>query len=487
MRLLSMALLFVVSFSMLVSCSDNDTDNKSQPTMKNETEFTIEEELDSYALRNIISDNLPDKDFEGAVFKVIARDREDFVTDIGTELEESGDVIEDAIYSRNSNIEERFNVNIQAVYDPNPIATTRNSVLAGDDEFDLLMAQVIELGTATIEGNYLDWYEDLPYVNLDKPWYIGNAKDALAIKEHAYMMIGEYNLSVLRFTYCMYFNKNLAEDYNVGDLYQIVNDGNWTLDQLSNTIKDIHNDINGDGVMDQSDLYGLVTDYYSAVITYQYAFDNPTMAWDADGLPVLNANTPKTVSIVEKVYDLLYTNNGAHADTWGVDGGIWEEERALFTNSLFRSAITYRDYDFDFGIIPYPKWDEHQSEYYTMSDGAHDAMAVPVTISNPEKTSIIIEALNAESYKKVIPAYYDIALKVKFTRDEASVGVLDLILDGRCFDFGYIYDGWQGVAFLLQDCISNKSADYTSKYAAKESGAINRYDTVIQGLLELEN
>lgn len=476
-------MLCVMIFFIILSCSPENTGDIPQITSGIESD--VEEELDSIQARNLISDNLPNIDFEGDTFKVMARARNDFVTDIGTELEESGDIFEDSIYRRNATIEEKFNIKIEAVYDDGAIPKLRSSVLANDDEFDLLMAQVIEIGTASIEGHYLDWYTDLPYINLDKPWYIGNAKDAFAVKNHAYMMIGEYNLSVLRFTYCMYFNKNLAEKYNVGDLYGIVNNGDWTLDRLSAMIKDVHEDINGDGVMDENDLYGLTTDYYSAAITYQYAFNHPMMKWNADGLPELNANTPKMISIVEKIYDLFYNNEGTLADTWGVSSPIWQSERALFINGLFQSAVAYRDYEFDFGIIPYPKWDDAQSMYYTMADGAHDAMAVPVTISNPEKTSIIIEALNAESYKQVVPSYYDIALKVKFTRDEASVEVLDMILEGRYFDFGYIYDGWQGVAFLLQDCMSNKTSDYSSKYAAREQTAIKRYDTIIEGLLEL--
>ena len=55
-----------------------------------------------------------------------------------------------------------------------------------------------------------------------------------------------------------------------------------------------------------------------------------------------------------------------------------------------------------------------------MADGAHGTMMVPITISDPERTSIIIEALNAETYKQVVPAYYDTALKNRYSRDAES-------------------------------------------------------------------
>ena len=39
-----------------------------------------------------------------------------------------------------------------------------------------------------------------------------------------------------------------------------------------------------------------------------------------------------------------------------------------------------------------------------------------------------------------VPAYYDVALTGKHIRDEDSAEMLDIILDGRVFDLGYIYN-----------------------------------------------
>ena len=149
--------------------------------------------------------------------------------------------------------------------------------------------------------------------------------------------------------------------------------------------------------MTDKDLYGFTSDYWSAAITYQYAFDNPVMTKNSEGIPELAFNTPKLAQIVDKLYTFFYENPGSYVGDWGVSGPFWHEGRVLFLNGLFTNASTYRDLEFDFGIIPYPKWDEVQARYYTMSDGAHDVMAVPITTDDPERTSIIVEALNAES------------------------------------------------------------------------------------------
>ena len=53
----------------------------------------------------------------------------------------------------------------------------------------------------------------------------------------------------------------------------------------------------------------------------------------------------------------------------------------------------------DYSILPYPKWDEAQENYYTMVDGGHQIQAVPLTTKNLERAGTILEALNAESYQ----------------------------------------------------------------------------------------
>jgi ABC-type glycerol-3-phosphate transport system substrate-binding protein len=471
-RIISVILSIIV-LAGLLSCGTTTKD--ADATMPSGTESTTAQDVDP---RLSISDELPERDFGGYEFRVAARDRDDFVMEVGSQLEESGEIISDAIYARNKTVEDRFNIKITSVHNPLPQKTVKDAVLAGDDSFDLLLGQVVEMGPTVLEGNYLNWFT-LPYVKLDKPWYINNASETMSVNNKAYIMSGEYCLSILRFTYCVYFNKTLMKDFGIPDPYKTVNDGKWTIDYFNEIVKKVHSDVNGDGVMDENDLYGFTSDFYSAAVTYQYAFDNPVFKKDSSGELKLSYYSPKMIQIVDKVYELFYGNEGSYVGTWGVSGPIWQGGRAMLLNGIFESAVQYRSSDIDFGILPYPKFDEQQEKYLTMSDGAHSIMAVPVTVSDPERTSIIIEALNAESYKQVVPAYYEKALKVKYSRDNESVKILDIILDGRYFDFGYIYDGWKGFAFVLQELTSSKSKDFVSLYEKKETSASKYYQTIL--------
>lgn len=459
-----------------------DTQNAS-----GETEEAVTEEPTEADLRAKIPDNLPEKDMNGYKFNIWVRNRGDFINDVGLELEESGDVVDDAILSRNNTVAERFNVEFDSriiesgAFD----AEVVKSIQSGDDACNLALGQIITISGKGIEGYFLDWYDDLPYVNLKQPWYIGNAAEACSVDGHAYIMIGEYDLDVLRFTYCMYFNKKIVQDYDIPNLYTTVADGKWTYDYLYNLSTQVYQDLDGDTKKSESDLLCISGDPYSAVVTYQYAFNNPLFTINDKGTPTMTFDTEKAHDIVVKLNELYWNTAGGYTQNWGTGSEAWNNGNLLFYTGLFQNFNSYRDLNFDFGIIPYPKYDEAQENYYTMSDGAHAGMVVPTTVSDPENTSIILEALNAETYKQVVPAYYDIALKVKYARDNESAEVLDLLMQSRVFDFGYMYNNDGSLAFAIQRLVSKNSNNTESEYAACMKKGTKLFEKVIAAYQEL--
>jgi hypothetical protein len=247
-------------------------------------------------------------------------------------------------------------------------------------------------------------------------------------------------------------------------------------------------DLDGDAQMTASDQFGLFTTTGSPAVTYLWAYDAPIADKDADNYPVLNFKPEKWSQIVEKVYNQYYENLGSYvvaADKTENDK-LFRNSQVLFINSYFLTLLGYRDIEFEFGIIPYPKFDENQEKYYTMADGFHSLFAIPKTVSNLDFVGAVTELLNAESYKQVVPVYYETALKVKYARDNESVQIMDMILDGRVFDFGYFYDDWKGFAFMLQDLVQQKSKDFASYYAKREAQAIAQFDKVMTAYMELE-
>jgi hypothetical protein len=348
---------------------------------------------------------------------------------------------------------------------------------------------MINMGGLSTSDVYYNMYE-LPYVDFEKPWWLKSATEELTVDGKSFFAISHLGYNALDYTYCYYFNKNMAQDYGLENLYQVVRDGKWTIDYLHNTVKDIYKDVDNDGKRSDTDLYGLVSNAMSATVTYMWAFDNPVSKKNDEGLPELVLNTPKMSSIVTKLYEMYFDTTGilatnkdtnAYGKWWELGFKSFKDGNALFTTGVFNDAIlNYRDVEFDYGMLPYPKWDEAQENYYTMMDGHGPLLAVPITITDPEFVGIMLEVMSAEGYKHITPAYYDVALKTKYARDEETLEMLDLILDGRRFDFGYIYDGWNGMAFCLQNLFTANKSDFTSYYEKNESKALKYYQTVIE-------
>ena len=157
---------------------------------------------------------------------------------------------------------------------------------------------------------------------------------------------------------------------------------------------------------------------------------------------------------------------------------------ALFTVSSFGLTPFLRDMESDFGIVPTPKYDETQEEYYgRLIDGW---INVPLyCCENPERTSVIMEALAVESKNYVIPAIYEKSIKDKCLRDEESIRMLEVIQKNKIIDLGDTV--WMDpIRNLFMDCYRNKQPDFASAMEKKTRLVNKTIEKAIKAFSELE-
>ena len=478
-RILSILLALVLISSVSCASDANPTDSDSVDSTPDSTTENPDETISLEDARQLVDDGLPERDYEGQEFTITVNDYDEtlFFSE-----EQTGDVLSDIIYDRNRAVEERFNVNFNFVVDTygNLNNIVRTSVLAGDDEYQLLTQHMLQADSWVLSEILLNWY-DIPYVDFEKPWWGESNINDLTYHGAAFLALGDFSLSTIGRTYSIYFDKVQAEAYQLPDLYELVYDGGWTIDKLSEFSKDVYTDLNNNGTRDFEDFYGYTTSVASNIGAYLWAFGEKIIE---DGELVLDVG--KTTDIIAKLIDVTQVNPGTFYDPnyKNAEGNLHyvgiEKLAAgttMFASSLISSGITYmRDVQNDYGIIPYPKWDEAQEDYITIVDGGCPVLAIPKSVADTEMSGIIAEALCAETYKNVIPDYYGLVLKEKGVRDEESFEMIDFIISKRVYDFGYIYDNWKGFGFTLEALVKEGNANFASYYAANESAKMAEYE-----------
>ncbi|MBP3918774.1 MAG: hypothetical protein J6I50_06345 [Clostridia bacterium] len=479
----------------MTACADSakdgakdGTDTGAVKTNPAQTEETADIN-DPYSDRMNISANLPDGlDFGGAHLRSMVNDTNAGVmtNDIYTEAQ-TGDVVDDALYDRRVYVEELLNV----VIDPSVIMppddaspAMRRSVNAGEDAYDVFLQHMIIGGGDVLEGIFLNWY-DIPHMNFKNPWYPQTTIESLTIDNVMYTLMSDVMISSIHNTYCYFYNKDIAANNDLPDLYDIVSSGDWTFDQLTKLTKDIYKDLNGNGVQDMDDQYGYATSIDSNVAVYLWSFDVDMVTPSSNGVEI-TANNERMVNTVEKLRDFFYNSGETFvADVWTDFINMFVAEKVLFIpRNIGETQTFFREMD-NYGLLPFPKYDTAQEQYYTMLDGCAPLMSIPKTARNTEMIGAVLEAMGEYSYKYVVPAYYDVALKVKGTRDEKSIEMLDIITAGRVVDFGFVFDNWKGFSFCLSELLAkNNHADFSSYYAKREKSVIKHYTQVYETFLE---
>lgn len=472
------ALMLVLTF-MFSACQSADADTPTDT--ENETEPATSK-LDA---RLALDDLLPEENYDGYEFKIFTIQASLDEYDPETEV---GEVVIDSVFERNRTVEERFNVTMTAVDsgEANLIDNTnavRKIVLSGDDAFDTAQLHSLYGANLSLEGLLVNLY-DVEYLNFLQPWWFPQSVNELTFMDQMYLACNSLSSTSLSITAVNFVNMAMMEDYSLGDIYEVVRSGKWTLDTMTEMTKAVYSDLNGNGEKDVEDRFGLVTQAQREDLWT--AFDVPILQKETDTLTIVALND-KLVDVVERIYDLFYTGNSTLLmdlnDFPKNVAEIFSNGNSLFLQEyLFLAAEDYfRESEFDYGIVPLPKYDEAQENYRSFAEGAY--AAIPITNPNTERSGVLLEALTAEGYKQIYPAYFEIALKDKYLRDEQSTEMLDLVSDTMTVSFSFVYDNWQGFGHLFGKIFGVKTGttDVASYYEKNLKTAQKRVDKILEG------
>lgn len=489
---LLLALLMLTSATM-VSCSDG-TENSEDvsdntpavDTQIENVEETEPEELTPAEQRALIPDDLPDQTFDGRSYIIAVAQNKEF--EIKSE-ELTGEATNDAVYDRNIRIEDRFDVKIES-YFPSaaPYDDVKTVVTSGTYAYDVVGFQNYKSFVPIMAGVLYNWCE-MPHVNLEKPWHNQLANDPATINGKLYAINSDLSISTLQYTYGMFFNYNIWDRYGVSsqDFYDMVFDGTWTVEKMQSMTTEIWEDTNGNGIHDRDDIHG-----YSVYLglnntdVWLAAFDLDVATINDDGTFEITFFNEKTVNALEKAIALSYDKNGyINTVSWRDVPDAFAEGKVAMTQLYFgETTESLGEMEDTYGILPLPKFDENQEGYYTNAWDTFSVYAVPLTVDDDDLdvTGIIFEALCAESYKTVFPAYYDQALKSRYSAEPATAEIIDLIMAGRKLEFTFQFgENLSSLPYMFRQMLASKSTDIASTYK-KQQKSLNK---VMQRMLNI--
>ena len=107
---------------------------------------------------------------------------------------------------------------------------------------------------------------------------------------------------------------------------------------------------------------------------------------------------------------------------------------------------------------------------------------IPVTNGSMELTGAVLEETNYRAKLHITPAYYEICLKGKYSRDPESISMLDLIFQSRVLDLGdslfcsSVRDGFAASMY------SSDNRDLISTVAKNEKVINKTVSKLVEGL-----
>lgn len=468
----------------LLGCATTEvetTGEDTQTTVATETE-TEETEL---------TPNIPATDMEGKDMHLFIQGWCNYdplqITDILVE-ELNGEGINDAAYNRNLEMEQVLNCTVSAEVEPNSyndgVKHVINTVTAGDPAYDFVLMRAIQYNQLCLCGGFYG-LSDVPYIDLEKPWWDSGFYDAVSILGKTYGAISDITINSYLLAANVYFNKDMIGDYGLDDPYTLVDEGTWTWDKMFAMADVVDQDLNGDGKFTNEDLFGIT-----------YIDDSPeallggagvTFAeLDKDGIPQVTLYGEENMTKIMKLSSLLQDQAisfNCHARSPQVnadEAGMLVRGQTLFCLGGLYYAPEMRLMDQDFGIVPYPKYDEEQSDCrISCFTVALTYASVPLTNTDLDNTGIFMEYYAYLGRRDILPALYEKLLLGKVSRDNESQAMLDIIFNNRTFDTGMIFD-FAGLRTDLRTHYHALKEDFASLFAANKEKVQTNIEEIVE-------
>ena len=491
MKLLCLSLACLMLLTCFVACAVESDDPVK------ETGGTTAAEEGTLDPAQSALEALGEIDWGGDDFTVLFNDefKSEVYAENGTVDKDGGSsqVINDAVYERNSLFEDRCKLVFKTIQKPAAAVTTsvQNEASAPTGDFQMIDHRLGDSATLATSGYLYDFYG--LGVDLSGEWWdSGTAEFVLA--GGVYFMSGSLNFADDGVTYVLIFNKDMQKTYSntVPNPYQTARDGEWTLEYFNTVIQGVSAD-NGDGKWNEMDTYGFITTWEygnTFFIGSDLRYINNT---NEDGEITLflsdKAQMEKALTVLELSQAIYHNNNASFMTPPGQEPiGLtaFQENRGLFYGEVVRNLTQLtKEMKTEFGIMPVPKYDKSQAFYRTWTHASGSTFSVTSAIPGDKAETMgqIVQAYAILSHQTVKPAYYDIMLTSRNVHDADSADMMDLMFANRIYEMSFYFNTFSFFD-LFKTATNDNSDTFSSNYTAQAKTFDRKLKTVLRKLSE---
>ena len=496
-QLFALLLALLMTAPAFLSCSESGANEETAaeteaaaPSADGEiaAEETVDDSIDE---NGYLKDDLPDElDFAGQEIKLLYWS--DVENQEFTAEEFTGEIVNDAIYQRNLNVEDDLNVKYTWIGTPGNggnidayVAKVRESHTAGDNAYDIYASYSRTIMASVING-FTTNLEDAPYLDFDKPWWPDNLLKESTINNHLYLVSGDISTNVLHMMYCVYYNRQLLEDYQLENPTDLVFENRWTLDALVSMSTGAYLDLNGNTKKDIDDQFGFtITDFHNDA--FYTGSDLKLVEHDAEKILIVSPDFfgEKSVSVIEKLGP-WETSNDVYV------GGDYEipftEGRSVFTiNRAHYASKALRDSELSYGIVPVPKYDEAQADYRTVMGNPVTLYSISVSTPYKEICAAVLECMASNGYRLTTPAIFENNMKAKYSTDNINAQMYDIVRESVSFELGRFMNKYlSNITDIFFAALVKNDANWGSTAAKYSKPLAKQMDKVVESLLENE-
>ena len=475
-RLLILMLSLCLLLSILVSCNKDTTD-------KTPTTTTVEE------IETEEPDPFEAKDFGKEVINVLMSVN---VANVCYIEEEASNIYEEEIVDTYYITEDKYNVTFEVELQPgngSDGAAFCRRIAAGHDSgangYEYIVAQAYFAYPLAFQGYYKNLQKS-DYINLDAEYYYQGMNDNLLVCNQIYGIAGSYNMDKISYQMPVFFNKTIHESFFAGteyaNLYDIVKAGNWTLDVMS-TLAEGAKLESGDNVWDEKDQYGFIGVNGSVSAVFASGVEGISKS-DSDEFTVTYYNE-RLVDIVKDWGEFFNKDYVLNDGTYN-NAPLFTSGHALFYSSHLNTLPSLRaDSDFNIGVLPFPKYDTTQTEYRTHVNRG-ELIYIPIN-ANDEIAGTIVEYMNYQFYKKVVPAYWDSTMQGRYAATPEDRDMMVLTRDSIYDDFAYAYRQEFGDFYIGTHQVITEQKDVASYWQQHASNVQTSLDSLLARFQELES